>query len=117
MLTATATQVQTGVFLTAGWRHLAMLNFVIEPALLEPFVPAGAELDFWQGRTYVSVVGFQFLDTTVFAVPVPFHGCFEEVNLRFYVVRPTPDGPRRGVVFLREIAPKRLVSLAARWFY
>ncbi len=117
MLTATATHVKTGVFLTAGWRHLAMLNFVIEPALLEPFVPAGTELDFWQGRTLVSVVGFQFLDTTVFGVPIPFHHRFEEVNLRFYVVRPTPDGPRRGVVFLREIAPRRLVSLAARWFY
>jgi uncharacterized protein YqjF (DUF2071 family) len=117
MLTATATQVKTSVFLTAGWHHLAMLNFVIEPALLEPFVPAGTELDFWQGRTYVSVVGFQFLDTTVFGIPVPFHGRFEEVNLRFYVVRSTPEGPRRGVVFLREIAPKRLVSLGARWFY
>jgi hypothetical protein len=117
MLTATATQPKTGVFLTAGWHHLAMLNFVIEPALLEPFVPAGAELDFWRGRTYVSVVGFQFLDTAVLGIPIPFHGCFEEVNLRFYVVRPMPEGPRRGVVFLREIAPKRLVSLAARWFY
>src|SRR5262249_7799465 len=42
---------------------------------------------------------------------------FEEVNLRFYVVRPMPEGPRRGVVFLREIVPKRLISVAARWFY
>jgi uncharacterized protein len=40
-----------------------------------------------------------------------------EVNLRFYVVRRTPDGSRRGVVFLREIAPKWLVSTVARWFY
>lgn len=117
MLTATATQAKTAVFLTAGWHHLAMLNYVIEPALLEPFVPAGVELDFWNGHTYVSVVGFEFRDAAVFGVPIPFHGRFAEVNLRFYVVRPTPEGPRRGVVFLREIAPKRLVSLGARWFY
>ena len=117
MLTATATQAPAGVFLTAGWRHLAMLNFVIEPALLEPFLPAGTELDFWNGHTYVSVVGFEFLDAAVFGLAIPFHGRFAEVNLRFYVVRPTLDGPRRGVVFVREIAPKMLVSLGARWFY
>ncbi|HZZ78829.1 MAG TPA: DUF2071 domain-containing protein [Gemmataceae bacterium] len=117
MLTATAVQPKTATFLTASWRNLAMLNFVIDPAILEPFVPAGTKLDFWQGRTYVSVVGFQFLDTRVFGIPIPLHARFEEVNLRFYVVRHTPEGPRRGVVFLREIAPKMFVSLGARWFY
>lgn len=117
MLTATRTQPKTSVFLTAGWRHLAMLNFPVEPELLLPHLPAGLELDCWQGRPYVSVVGFQFVDLAVFGVPVPFHRHFEEVNLRFYVIRPMPDGPRRGVVFIREIAPKRLISAAARWFY
>lgn len=117
MLTATAEQAKTSVFLTAAWRHLAMLNFAVDPALLEPFLPAGLELDFWHGRTYASVVGFQFLDATAFGVPLPFHGRFAEVNLRFYVVRQAPDGPRRGVVFLREIAPRWLISLGARWLY
>jgi uncharacterized protein YqjF (DUF2071 family) len=117
MLTATATQTKPSVFLTAGWRTLAMLNFAIDPAILEPFVPAGLEIDFFHEQTYVSVVGFQFVDSRVFGVPIPFHSRFEEVNLRFYVVRHTPDGPRRGVVFLREIAPKVIVSLGARWFY
>jgi hypothetical protein len=117
MLTATAAQTKTGIFLTAGWHNLAMLNFVVEPSVLAPHVPAGTELDFWRGQTFVSVVGFQFLNTSVLGVPVPFHRQFEEVNLRFYVVRQTPEGPRRGVVFLREIAPKRLISVAARWFY
>jgi len=117
MPTATRAQSQPGIFLTAGWHNLAMLNFTIEPHILEPYLPAGTELDFWQGRSFVSVVGFQFLDTKVLGIPAPFHRRFEEVNLRFYVVRQTPDGPRRGVVFLREIAPRRLVSLTARWFY
>ncbi len=117
MLSATAARTKTGVFLTAGWQNLAMLNFTIEPRILEPFLPAGTELDFWRGQSYVSVVGFQFLKTTVLGMPIPFHGRFEEVNLRFYVNRQTADGVRRGVVFLREIAPKWLVSTAARWFY
>jgi uncharacterized protein YqjF (DUF2071 family) len=117
MLTATATLSKTGVFLTAGWHHLVLLNFTIDPNVLEPHVPAGTELDTWEGQTYVSVVGFQFLDTNVLGIPALFHRRFEEVNLRFYVVRHTRDGPRRGVVFLREICPKPLVSSIARWCY
>jgi uncharacterized protein YqjF (DUF2071 family) len=117
MLTAASTRAKTSVFLTAGWHDLAMLNFPVEPGLLEPYLPAGTELDYWQGRPYVSVVGFRFVNTTVLGIPLPFHREFEEVNLRFYVVRPMPDGPRRGVVFIREIAPKWLISVAARWFY
>ena len=117
MLTATQIRTKTSVFLTAGWHNLAMLNFPVEPGLLEPYLPAGTELDCWQGRAYVSVVGFQFVNIAVLGIPVPFHQQFDEVNLRFYVIRPMPDGPRRGVVFIREIAPKRLISVAARWFY
>ena len=117
MTTATLTQPKTSVFLTAGWHNLAMLNFTIDPHILEPYVPAGTELDFYNGQTYVSIVGFQFVNATALGIPLPFHRHFEEVNLRFYIVRPTPDGPRRGVVFLCEIAPKWLVSLVARWFY
>ena len=49
------------IFLRAEWRFLAMLNYEIEPSVLSPFVPAGTELDSWNGRTYVSMVGFMFL--------------------------------------------------------
>lgn len=105
------------VFLTAAWRNLVMLNFAIDAHILEPLVPRGVELDLWQGRCYVSIVGFQFVDTSVLGIPAFFHRDFEEVNLRFYVVRKTPDGPRRGVVFVREIAPKWFVTWIANWLY
>ena len=36
-------------FLTAEWRFLAMLNWEVERPLLRPFVPAGTELDEWNG--------------------------------------------------------------------
>jgi uncharacterized protein YqjF (DUF2071 family) len=77
-------------FLTAEWRHLAMLNYAIDPQILRPLVPAGTELDFHDGQTFVSVVGFLFLRTRVLGVPIPLHRNFEEVNLRFYVRRQTP---------------------------
>jgi uncharacterized protein YqjF (DUF2071 family) len=104
-------------FLRAEWRQLAMLNFEIEPALLRPFVPLGTELDSWSGKTYLSMVGFLFLDTRVLGVGIPLHRDFEEVNLRFYVRRLGPEGWRRGVVFLKEIVPRAAIAFVARLIY
>jgi uncharacterized protein YqjF (DUF2071 family) len=104
-------------FLTAGWYHLVMLNYPVQPAALAPYVPVGTEIDFHDGRTYLSVVGFYFCDTRLMGIPVPFHRHFEEVNLRFYVRARGPDGWRRGVVFIKEIAPRRMVTWVARALY
>lgn len=104
-------------FLTAEWRHLAMLNFDIDPSILRPLVPTGTELDDWRGRTFVSVVGFLFLNTRVFGAAIPFHRDFEEVNLRFYVRRKASDGWRRAVVFVKEIVPRLAIALTARVLY
>jgi len=108
---------QPPAFLRAGWYNLPMLNFPADADLLQKYVPAGTELDLWQGRPYLSVVGFQFLNTRVYGIPVPFHRHFEEVNLRTYVRRRDADGWRRGVVFIREIVRRRLIALVARWVY
>ncbi|HTO08358.1 MAG TPA: DUF2071 domain-containing protein, partial [Myxococcota bacterium] len=113
----TAAQSLGPVFLTAEWRDLAMLNYEIDPAVLEPRVPAGTELDAWSGRTFVSVVGFRFLRTRVLGVPVPYHVDFDEVNLRFYVRRKSGADWRRGVVFVKEIVPRRAIALVARVAY
>jgi uncharacterized protein len=104
-------------FLTANWRYLALLNFAVDPKLLEPHVPAGTELDFFNGETYVSVVGFLFYHTIVLGLPIPRHRNFEEVNLRFYVRKKSADTWRRGVVFIRELVPKIAIAVTARVFY
>lgn len=104
-------------FLTADWRHLVMLNYLVRPELLARFVPAGTELDYWNGETFISLVGFRFLRTRVLGIPFPFHCNFTEVNLRFYVRRNTASGVRRGVVFIREIVPRRAIALVARASY
>lgn len=105
------------VFLTAEWKHLAMLNYEIEPSVLVPYVPRGTELDLWNGKHLVSVVGFLFVRTRVFGIPIPFHRNFEEVNLRIYVRRKAEDGWRRGVVFIKEIVPRAAIALTARKLY
>jgi uncharacterized protein YqjF (DUF2071 family) len=107
-----------GVFLTAEWQHLAMLNYEVDAALLLPFVPAGTELDRFEGQIFVSLVGFRFLKTKLFGLlPIPMHSNFDEVNLRFYVRRHSGSEVRRGVVFIREVVPRRAIAFVARTFY
>lgn len=105
------------IFLAAEWRWLVMLNYEVNPNVLAPFVPAGTELDFWHGKTYISLVGFLFQNARVRGVAIPFHRHFEEVNLRFYVRRRADDGWRRGVVFIKELVPRRAIAFIARAFY
>jgi uncharacterized protein len=108
---------RTEEFLRAEWRRLAMLNYEVDPALLRTFVPRGVELDTWDNRHFVSVVGFLFLKTRVLGLPIPFHQDFEEINLRFYVRRRAEDGWRRGVVFIKEIVPRLAIATVARVVY
>jgi uncharacterized protein YqjF (DUF2071 family) len=112
-----SSKMQTSAFLRAEWRHLLMLNFVVDPRVLQPLVPKETELDCFGGKTFLSVVGFQFLRTRLLGFPLPFHTNFEEVNLRFYVRRQSDEGWRRGVVFLRELVPRRAIAFVAKTFY
>ena len=94
-----------------------MLNFVVDPKVVAPLVPPGTEIDYENGETFLSVVGFLFLDTRLLGLPIPLHRDFEEVNLRFYVRKKSADTWRRGVVFVRELVPRRAIALVARAFY
>ncbi len=94
-----------------------MANYEVAPELLEKFVPKGTSLDFHEGKCFVSLVAFMFLDTRVLGFPVPFHINFEEVNLRFYVKRETDTETRRGVVFVKELVPRLAIATVARVFY
>jgi len=104
-------------FLTGQWRYLAMMNYAVDPQVLQPLVPQGVQLDSFAGVTYASMVGFMFLDTRVLGVPMPFHRNFEEVNLRFYVRREVEGEVRRGVVFVKEIVPRWAIASTARLTY
>lgn len=101
---------RSDTFLTAEWRNIVMLNYSVEPGLLKPLVPAATQLDIFEGKTYVSLIAFEFQATRLRGVRVPFHQSFEEVNLRFYV----SYSGKRGAVFIRELVPKRAVALIAR---
>ena len=94
-----------------------MANYAINPEILEPHLPNGVELDFYKDETYVSLVGLMFNKTSLFGMPIPFLGTFEEVNLRFYVKQTEGDRVKRGVVFINETVPYKLVAWVANKLY
>jgi uncharacterized protein len=104
-------------FLTAAWRNLLMINFEADPSVLAPYVPVHTELDVWNNTHYVSLVGFLFQNTKVRGLSLPYHKHFEEVNLRFYVRYKDGSEWRRGVVFIRELVPKHLITFVANTVY
>ncbi|WP_299135550.1 DUF2071 domain-containing protein [uncultured Tenacibaculum sp.] len=104
-------------FLRAEWRKLIMINYEVNPSVLKPYLPLGTDLDFFEGKCYVSVVGFMFLNTRLLGVKVPFHVNFEEVNLRFYVKKEKEGEIKRGVVFIKEIVPKAAITFVANTIY
>jgi uncharacterized protein YqjF (DUF2071 family) len=104
-------------FLTAEWLNLLMANYAIDPSALRPYLPYGTELDTFNGVHYVSLVGFLFANTRVLGLSFPFHRTFEEVNLRFYVRYHERGEWKRGVVFIKEIVPRRAIALIANTLY
>jgi uncharacterized protein YqjF (DUF2071 family) len=105
------------IFLKANWENIIMANYEIDPEILIPFLPKGLELDLYEGKAYVSLVGFMFKRTKLFNVPIPHFGTFEEINLRFYVVRKEGDTVKRGVVFINETIPYPIVAWMANKLY
>src|SRR3954454_24851413 len=100
-------------FLTAKWHNLFLATYAVPPATLEKRLPPGLTLDLREGNAFVSLVGFEFLDTRVMGVGCPGYRNFGELNLRFYVRL----GEERGVVFVREFVPQRLIAWIARYLY
>jgi uncharacterized protein len=103
--------------LSARWTNLLVVNFETTKTFLEKYLPAGTELNDWNGKFFMSLVGFQFSKTKFCGIPSPFYRSFPEINLRFYVKRKTKDGWQKGVVFIKEIASAKLIVLMAGWLY
>lgn len=104
-------------FLEAKWENLIMANYAVDPNVLIPYLPKGVELDSFEGKFYVSLVGFMFNKTRIFKVPIPYLGSFEEINLRFYVLRKQAGKIKRGVVFINETVPYAPVAWMANYLY
>ena len=103
-------------FLTAVWSDLILISYAVPDEALLPYLAPGLELDRWAGSAWCSLVAFDFHQARVlgWSVPYPRSLCdFPEFNLRFYV----RQGDKRGVVFIRELAPSPFVCGIARLLY
>lgn len=111
------TAAKPGVFLSARWESILALHYPVEADALQPWLPEGITLDLYEGQCWMGLIGFHFRDTRVLGLRIPGHVYFPEVNLRFYVRRRVGDQWRRGVVFVRELVPRRLIAWAAKTIY
>ena len=101
-------------FLTAEWKNLVLINFEADPSILVKHLPRGTELDYFNGKAYMSIVAFHFNRNKLFGLLPSFpHYSFEEVNLRFYIKR---DG-KKAVAFIKELVPSKLIATIARLLY
>ena len=105
------------IFLTAEWRKLILANYQVDKEILLHYLPPHVVLDDWQGKYYVSLIGFMFVNTKLRGYGIPFHGNFEEINLRFYVKYNSNGIWKRGVVFIKEIVPKPAITFIANTIY
>lgn len=102
-------------FLTSTWSYLPFANFKVDPQFLIPHLPSGTQLDLFNGDAYMSLVGLRFENTRILNVPIPFHINFSEINLRFYVKEKRSG--KRGVVFIKEIVDKPIITWVANNLY
>ena len=65
----------------------------------------------------MSLVALNFSETRLLGIIPSLPSSFTEINLRFYVKRLVNDELRRGVVFIREIVPSRIITSIARVMY
>jgi uncharacterized protein YqjF (DUF2071 family) len=83
------------IFFKAQWENIIMANYEIDPEILLPYLPI-CRTYLYKGKAYVSLVGFMFKKTRLFNVLIPYFGTFEEINLRFYVVRKKETNSNEG---------------------
>jgi uncharacterized protein len=68
------------------WEDLLFLSWAVPVDAIRPLVPAGVEVDVFDGSAWVSVVAF-WMEKAHFRglPPIPFLASFAEVNVRTYV--------------------------------
>jgi hypothetical protein len=90
-----------------SWRRLTFLHWPFAPDLIRGFIPAGLELDMFDGAAWIGLVLFEIYGTS----GIPY---FPETNLRTYVIG--PDGTR-AVWFFSLEAARLAAVLGARIGY
>ena len=97
------------------WHELLFAHWPVPAEPLRARLPAGLELDTFEGEAWLGVVPFRMSAVRLRGAPaLPGVSAFPELNLRTYVRR----GEQRGVWFFSLDAASALAVRAARlWFH
>ncbi len=101
--------------MTQTWHNLLFAHWPVENAILHPLIPAGLELDTFEGQAWLGIVPFRLSHVRLNGLPrVPLVSYFSEINVRTYVLH---DGIP-GVFFLSMDTDNRFTTALARpWFH
>ena len=68
------------------WNNTIFLHWQVEPQLIAPYLPKHIELDYIEGKTWVSLVAFDMNNIGIKSLPKPpYISDFHEINIRVYV--------------------------------
>lgn len=97
-----------------AWHDLLFAHWPVPASQLEPLLPAGLELDRFDGEAWLGIVPFRMSGVRLRRTPaLPGPGGFPELNVRTYV----RAGDKPGVWFFSLDARSRIAVFVARsWF-
>ena len=98
------------------WYDLLFAHWPVPVEALRPLIPAGLELDTYEGRAWLAVVPFGMRGIYLRRLPLrtPLYSRFLELNVRTYVTA----GGKAGVWFFSlDAANPGAVAVARRWYH
>lgn len=98
------------LFLSSNWKNSFIMTWAIEPELLIEHVPHKIGIYTQNDKAYISLFVYNYENTKVRGIKMPFHVSFTELDLRFYV----KHNNQMGVSFIQHIVPRYCISLWAK---
>ncbi len=86
----------------AKFSEMVAVNFQIDQRILQPLVPKGLELDFFNGETYVSLIAMMLRNVKAWGLPFSIIPSSPELSLRFYVRRPGDGESAKGTCLIKD---------------
>jgi uncharacterized protein len=103
-----------GWIMAMHWDDLLFMHWSLDPASLRPLLPAGLELETFEGKAWLGVVPFRMAGVRPRFIPrIPGLHAFPELNVRTYVRR----GAVPGVWFFSLDAANPFAVRGARRFF
>jgi len=100
------------------WESLLFAHWRVDAALLRPLIPAGLDIESFDGSAWIGIVPFTMTGVRAsFLPPIPGTHSFHELNVRTYVRTPGGEEQDAGVWFFSLDAANRLAVRAARTTY